>query len=142
VGNIKISEIALTAVATAVSLLIVDLVVPGVDLANFPSALIAALAIGFLNSSVKPVVNKLSLPLNFATLGGFSLIINSILFWLAAVLVPGFRVQGLIAFLVGPVVLSLTNTFISRYFAEKGLELPSTNDTQTFREPRIPESRT
>jgi putative membrane protein len=128
-------EILLTAVATALSLLIVDLVVPGVDIANFPSALIAALVIGFLNSSVKPIATKLSLPLNFATLGGFSLLINSILFWLVAVLVPGFRVQGLIAFLLGPVVLSLTNTFISRYFAEKGLELPSTTDTR-----RIPES--
>ena len=33
----------LVTLATALSLLIVDLVVPGVDIANFPAALIAAL---------------------------------------------------------------------------------------------------
>lgn len=124
----------LTALATALSLLIVDLVIPGVNIANFPSALIAALVIGLLNSSVKPMTTTLSLPLNYATLGGFSLIVNGLLFWLASVIVPGFSVHGFLAFILAPVVLSLVNTFISKYFAEKGLELPSTNDTRRISE--------
>jgi putative membrane protein len=111
------------ALATALSLLIVDLVVPGVDIANFPAALIAAVVIGLINTSIKPTVNILSLPLTYLTLGGFSLIVNGICFWLASVFVPGFQVQGLIAFILGPVVLSLANTFLSKYFAEKGFEL-------------------
>ena len=61
----------LTAIATALSLLIVDLVVPGVNIANFPAAMIAALVIGLINGSVKPVLSTLSLPLNFLTLGAF-----------------------------------------------------------------------
>ena len=111
------------ALATALSLLIVDLVVPGVNLANFPSALIAAVVIGLINSGIKPTLTTLSVPLTYITLGGFSLIVNGICFWLASVLVPGFQVQGLIAFILGPVVLSLANTFLSKYFAEKGFEL-------------------
>jgi len=111
------------ALATALSLLIVDLVVPGVDIANFPAALIAAIVIGLINSGIKPTINILSLPLTYLTLGGFSLIVNGICFWLASVLVPGFQVQGLIAFILGHVVLSLANTFLSKYFAEKGFEL-------------------
>ena len=111
------------ALATALSLLIVDLVVPGVDIANFPAALIAAVVIGLINTGVKPTINVLSLPLTYLTLGGFSLIVNGICFWLASVLVPGFQVQGLIAFIIGPVVLSLANTVLSKYFAEKGFEL-------------------
>ncbi len=111
------------ALATALSLLIVDLVVPGVNLANFPSALIAAAVIGLINSGIKPSLSTLSLPLTYLTLGGFSLIVNGICFWLASVLVPGFQVRGLIAFIIGPVVLSLANTFLSKYFAEKGFEL-------------------
>jgi putative membrane protein len=99
--------------------LIVDLVVPGVDLANFPAAMIAALAIGLINSSVKPIISTLSLPLNFVTLGLFSFVINGFCFWLAAVLVPGFFVKGVAAFLLGPVILSLVNTALSRYFAER-----------------------
>ncbi|MBD2567303.1 phage holin family protein [Anabaena lutea] len=116
----------LTILATALSLLIVDLIVPGVNLANFPSALIAGLAIGLINGSVKPIISTLSLPLTFLTLGGFSLIVNGICFWLASILVPGFSVHGIIGFILGPVVLSLANTFISKYFAEKNPELQST----------------
>ena len=115
------------ALATALSLLIVDLVVPGVNIANFPSALIAAMIIGLVNSAIKPTLTILSLPLTYLTLGGFSLILNGICFWLASVLAPGFEVRGLIAFILGPIVLSLVNTFLSKYFAEKGFQLQDTH---------------
>lgn len=113
----------LTVLATALSLLIVDIIFPGVDLANFPAAILAALVIGLINGSIKPIISTLSLPLTFVTLGGFSLVVNGICFWLASVLVPGFRVQGIIAFILAPVVLSLANTFISKYFAERNMGL-------------------
>jgi putative membrane protein len=109
--------------ATALSLLVVDLVVPGVNIATFPAALIAALSIGLVNSSVKPILSALSLPLNFLSLGLFSVVVNGICFWLAAVLVPGFSVHGLLAIILGPIALSFVNTFISQYFAEKHPEL-------------------
>lgn len=108
-----------TTLATALSLLIVDLAVPGVDLDNFPAAMIAAVAIGLINSSVKPILSALSLPLNFLSLGLFSFVVNGLCFWLAAVLVPGFGVRGLLAFLLGPIVLSFVNTVLSKYFAER-----------------------
>jgi putative membrane protein len=120
----------LTALATALSLLIVDLVVPGVNIANFPAALIAAVVIGLINGSVQPVLSALSLPLNFVSLGAFSLIVNGICFSLAAFLVPGFGVHGIIAFILGPVVLSAANTFINNYFAEKNLVLTGSQDTK------------
>lgn len=109
----------LTTLATALSLLVVDIVVPDVDLANFPAAIIAALVIGLINSSIKPVLSALSLPFNFVTLGAFSLVVNGICFWLASVVVPGFGVYGLLGFLLGPVILSLVNTFLLKYFAER-----------------------
>lgn len=121
----------LTALATALSLLIVDIIFPGVRIANFPAALIAGLVIGAINGSIKPIISTLSLPLTFVTFGGFSLVVNGICFWLASVLVPGFRVQGIIAFLLAPVVLSLANTFINKYFAERNLELQGNNSQIT-----------
>jgi len=111
----------LTILATTLSLLVVDIIFPGVSIANFPAALIAAVAIGIVNAGVKPILSLLSLPLNILTLGGFSLIINGLCFWLASLFVPGFRVAGLIAFLVAPAIFSSTNTLISKYFGEKGL---------------------
>ncbi|AFZ24571.1 putative membrane protein [Cylindrospermum stagnale PCC 7417] len=118
----------LTAIATALSLLIVDIVVPGVDIANFPAALIAALVIGLINGSVRPVLSALSLPLNFVSLGAFSLVVNGFCFWLASVLVPGFAVRGIIAFLAGPVILSFANTFINKYLAERHPALNSSGN--------------
>ncbi|MEH2123406.1 phage holin family protein [Nostoc sp.] len=120
----------LTALATALSLLIVDLVVPGVNIANFPAAMIAALVIGLINGSVKPVLSALSLPLNFLSFGAFSLVVNGLCFWLAAVLVPGFAVRGIIGFLLGPVILTFANTFINNYFVERNL-LTSSGDVKT-----------
>lgn len=112
-----------TTLATALSLLVVDLVIPGVDIATFPAAMIAAIAVGLINSSVRPTLSVLTMPINFLSLGLFSLVVNGICFWLAAVLVPGFRVDGLLAFILGPVVLSFINTFLSKYFAERKPEL-------------------
>ncbi|WP_414620201.1 phage holin family protein [Calothrix sp. CCY 0018] len=114
-------SIFLTTLATALSLLIVDVVVPGVNLANFPSAMIAGLVIGLVNGSIKPIISTLSLPINLVTLGAFSLVVNGLCFWLAAVITPGFSVHGLIAFFLAPVVMSFGNTFISNYMGEKNL---------------------
>jgi putative membrane protein len=113
----------LTLLATALSLLVVDLAVPGVNIATFPAALIAAVAIGLVNSSVKPILSTLSMPLNFLSLGAFSLVVNGVCFWLASLFVPGFSVHGLLALILSPIILSFVNTFLSKYFAEKNPDL-------------------
>jgi putative membrane protein len=119
-----------TTLTTALGLLAVDLVVPGVDLATFPVALLAAIALGLVNGGIRPILSLLSLPITFLTLGAFSLVVNGVCFWLASLFVPGFIVHGFLAFLLGPVVLSLATTVLNKYFAEKGLvSLPSANVT-------------
>lgn len=119
----------LTTLISALGLLVVDLVVPGVDIATFPAALLAAIAIGFMNGSIKPVLSVLSLPINFLTLGLFSLVVNGICFWLASLLVPGFAVHGWIAIILGPVVLSFVSTFLNQYFADKQIGTTKTTST-------------
>ncbi len=109
----------LTILATALSLLVVDIVLPGVELASFPVALVAAIALGVVNGIVKPVLTILSFPLTLLSLGGFLLVLNGLCFWLAAVFVSGFRVDGLIAFFLGPILLSLVNAVLNKYLAGK-----------------------
>jgi len=108
----------LTILATALGLLVVDLIVPGVDIANFPSALLAAVVIGLVNAFIRPILQVLSLPLTFITLGLFSFILNGILLWLASIIVPGFTMSGFWAFILAPIVLSFCSTFLNKYFAE------------------------
>jgi putative membrane protein len=121
----------LNTLITALSLLIVDIVVPGVNLANFPAAMLAGVAIGAVNGAVKPILSLLSLPINFLTLGAFSLVVNGVCFWLASLLVPGFTVTGLVAFLLGPVVLSLGTTFLNSYFASRNLSKTETAEANS-----------
>ena len=109
----------LSGLITALSLLVVDLVIPDVDIATFPAALIAALSIAVVNTLVRPVISLLSLPLTFITFGLFSFVVNGICFWLAAAFVPGFNVQGLLGTILGPVALSFVSTFLGNYFAQR-----------------------
>lgn len=118
-----------TTIATALGLLVVDLVVPGVDIANFPAAMLAAVVVGAVNSVIRPTLSILSLPINFLSLGLFSFIVNGFCFWLASLFVPGFIVSGPLAFIFGPVILSFASTFLNNYFAEKKIESSSSLTT-------------
>lgn len=128
--NTNIVGFLVTTIATALGLLVVDLVVPGVDIANFPAAMLAAVVVGAVNSVIRPVLSILSLPINFLSLGLFSFIVNGFCFWLASLFVPGFIVSGPLAFIFGPVILSFASTFLNNYFAEKKIESSSLTTPQ------------
>ena len=127
--NMNIIGFLVTTIATALGLLVVDLVVPGVDIANFPAAMLAAVVVGAVNSVIRPILSILSLPINFLSLGLFSFIVNGFCFWLASLFVPGFIVSGPLAFIFGPVILSFASTFLNNYFAEKKIESSSSLTT-------------
>ena len=111
--------VLLSGLITALSLLVVDLVVPGVELDTITAAAIAAAAIGLVNAFLKPIINVLSVPPNLLTFGLFSLVANGFCFWLSSLAVPGFEVKGILGFLLGPVVLSFVGTFLSKYLSDK-----------------------
>jgi putative membrane protein len=119
--NNNINGYLFTTLATALGLLVVDLLVPGVNIATFPAALLAGVAVGVVNAVIRPVLSILSLPISFLTLGLFSLVVNGFCFWLASVFVPGFMVNGLLAFIFGPIILSFASTFLNNYFAERNI---------------------
>ena len=112
-------SIFLSGLATALSLLVVDLIVPGITINTITAAAIAAASVGIVNAFVKPFLQALTLPINTLTFGTFSLIVNGLCLWLASLFVPGFYVTGIIGFLLGPVVLSAVNTFLGNYLDKK-----------------------
>ncbi|MGD1897918.1 MAG: phage holin family protein [Phormidesmis sp.] len=112
----------LTTLVTALSLIVVDFFVPGVGIATFPVAIGAAIAIGFINSSVKPLIQLLSLPITLLSLGSFSLVINGFCLWFASLFVPGFTVHGLFSFVFAPIALSIVSTLLTNFFISKGID--------------------
>ena len=91
----------------ALALLIVTWIVPGFEVASFGSALIAVLVIGFLNVTLGALLKLITLPLGLLTLGLFFLVINALMLKMAGAVVPGFRVNGFAAALVGAFVLAI-----------------------------------
>lgn len=120
--------IVLPALVTAVSLLILDFLLPGITIDGVTASLLAAVSIGVVNAVIKPVIKLVSLPLTFLTFGLFSLVVNGFCFSLAAALVPGFHVNGLIGFFVGPIALSFLGTTLGHYIAESQGQLPEASN--------------
>ena len=94
-------------VAGAVALLLVAFLVPGIVLDGVGAAFVAALVLGLINATIKPVVKLFTLPIRLLTLGLFTLVINAVLFALAAWLVPGFDADGVSAVFLGALAYGL-----------------------------------
>ncbi|HEY9688278.1 MAG TPA: phage holin family protein [Coleofasciculaceae cyanobacterium] len=107
-------------ILTAVILLIIDALLPGITISGFGVALIAALVIGLVNFFIRPVLALLTLPLNILTLGLFSFVINAIMFALVAWLVPGFQVANFLSALVGSLLLALMTAVLGMILPERG----------------------
>lgn len=101
----------------AVALLAVAYLLPGITVASFGSALIAALILGLLNVIVKPILVFLTFPITIVTLGLFLLVINALVFWLAGSILRGFVVQGFWWALAGALLYSIITTLLSSVFS-------------------------
>jgi putative membrane protein len=86
------------------------LIVPGIDLqSGLVSVLWLALIFGLINAFVRPLLKLLTCPLILLTLGLFTLLINTFLFWLTSQVGQAFGINMVIdgfwpAFLGGLVV--------------------------------------
>jgi putative membrane protein len=100
-------------VVGAVAIIITAYLLPGVTVATFWIALVAALVIGLINVFVRPILLFLTLPINILTLGLFTLELNALLIMLADALVSGFEVSTFWWALLFSLVLSIINSFLS-----------------------------
>jgi putative membrane protein len=75
---------------SAISLVIVAAIVPGIEIAGFGTALIAAVVIGFVNATLGFLLKIITFPLTLVTLGAFLIVINALMLKVAAAVMPGF----------------------------------------------------
>jgi putative membrane protein len=75
----------------AIALYLAVLILPGIDLrSNLVSILWLALIFGLVNALFRPLIQLLTCPLIVLTLGLFTLVINTFLFWLTSVIGQSF----------------------------------------------------
>src|SRR5512143_3975146 len=95
------------------ALLIVVNVVSGIRVDRWQTLLAGALVLGLLNAFLRPVLFFLTLPVTVATLGLFTLVLNGLVFYLAAWLVKGFYVTGFWSSFVAALVFSIVSFLLN-----------------------------
>ena len=89
-------------------------IIPGITISGFISAMIVVVIMSIVNLLIRPLVQFISLPLNFLTLGLFSLVVNALLFLLIAKFSPGFTIDGFWSGFWGAIILSLIMPLIDK----------------------------
>lgn len=84
--------------------------VPGITFHGSIVTLLVAGAIwGLFNLIVRPIAMLLALPLIILSLGLFYFVLNGILLCVASWFLPGYKVSGLIAGILGALVMTVVN---------------------------------
>jgi putative membrane protein len=99
---------------TAVALWVAVSIVPGLAAHDAGTLVLAALLLGLVNATLRPVAVILSIPATILTFGLFLLVVNAAMLGLVAALLPSFTVSGFWAALFGAVVVSIVSGFINR----------------------------
>lgn len=109
-------KIILNWVLISVSVFITTKIISGIVVDPIWVALVVGACLTLFNMFIKPIIKVLTLPLNILTLGLFSLVINSILFWYLGTFIKGFEVSTLVAAFIGAIVVSVINWLFSKVF--------------------------
>ena len=94
------------------TLLLLTQIFPRIRVRSFFAALGAAVIIGAVNMTLGTVLQFLSIPLTFLTLGLFAFVVNGLMFLLAGKLWSGFRVEGFWTAFFGSIVYTLVSGFL------------------------------
>ncbi|WP_026914181.1 phage holin family protein [Christiangramia portivictoriae] len=100
-------KLLLRLLLTAVAVVILAKILPGVSVDSYWTAIIVAIVLSLLNFIVKPILVLFTLPVTILTLGLFLLIINAIIIFMADGFIDGFDVSGWFMAIIFSLLLSL-----------------------------------
>lgn len=93
---------------TFLAVIVAVVILPGwISYADLFVLAIFAAVLALLNAIVRPILVVLTLPVTVLTMGLFLLVINAVVFWLAAAIMPGISVRGFVGAFLGALVVSI-----------------------------------
>jgi len=114
------TRLILTWVLNSFALFFVMKMIPnGIQIDHFRDLLVATVVLGLLNAFLRPLVLLLTLPVNILTLGLFTLVVNGVMFYLAAHLVSGFHVTGFGSAFLAALLFSIFSSVLNMIFRTK-----------------------
>jgi len=106
-------------IVSALAILVTAYLLPGVAIDGFTAALIVAIVLGLINAVLRPLLMFLTLPINILTLGLFVFVINGLLVMLAASIVPGFAVDGLLSGILFAIIVAIVHAVLGMFEGDK-----------------------
>ncbi len=100
-------------VATALAIGVAAQVLPGIQVDGLWAASVAALLLGLVNVTLRPILLLLTLPLTVVTLGLFALVVNGAMLALVASVVKGVHVAGFGSAVLGAILISLVGSLLT-----------------------------
>src|SRR3989338_9347188 len=113
-------QIVVALVLNALALYITSKIVPGFSVTDSTSAILASIVLGVVNTFIKPVLSFVTAPLTIITLGLFAFVVNAVVLFIVAWVVPGFDVDGWLPAILGGIVLAVVSTVISSALKDLG----------------------
>lgn len=115
----KTMKFILNLLLTAILVILLSYVLPGIAVDGFLTAVWVALALSVLNFIVKPILVLLTLPITILTLGIFLLFINAFIIVIADWLVSGFVVDNIWYALIFAFLLALARSILIKTTEDK-----------------------
>ena len=115
----SMTRLVMSLLMNGLAVWVAAMVVPGVRVESFVTAMVVAILLTGVNWFVKPILIILTLPVTILTLGLFLLVLNGLMVLLVSALVPGFVVAGWWAGFWFSVVLWLVNMVLGALTKEK-----------------------
>ena len=84
----------------------------GVKIEDFTRAILVALLLSILNSTIGQVLDFVTTPLRWITLGFFSLIVDALVLQLTAYFLKGFTIKGFSWALLMAIFVAIANVFL------------------------------
>lgn len=100
------------------ALLVVAYIIPGFILIDIWAAVVAAIAIGTVNTFIRPFIQLIALPISVLTFGLTAFLINAVLLWLTSMVIPGFIIKSFLTAIVASIVLTLVSWFLNKLAKE------------------------
>lgn len=112
-------RLVLTWLINAIALMALPYLMTSVTVTDVPTALIAALVLGLVNTLIRPLLVLLTLPVTVLSLGLFILVINALLFWFVAEVIEGFNVAGFWSAMGAAILYSIISWALSTLLLKK-----------------------
>src|ERR1700712_4389898 len=98
----------------SVNVFILEMILPGIEIKDFGTAVVVAIVLSLLDAIVKPLLILLTLPATILTLGLFLFVINACIILIDAHFVHGFYVQDFWHAMLFSILLSFFNSFVHK----------------------------